>query len=74
MKKTHTGKLIQQKMEEEERKAGWLAKKIHCHRNHVYQIYEQEHIHPALLIRISTILKHNFFAHYFDYINEQINA
>jgi len=27
MKKTHTGKLIQQKMEEEERKAGWLAKK-----------------------------------------------
>ena len=27
IKKTHTGNLIQQKMEEEERKAGWLAKK-----------------------------------------------
>ena len=68
----HTGKLIQNKMEEEGRKADWLAKKINCHRNNIYRIYQQEHIHPELLVRISILLKFNFFTHYFDYINEQI--
>jgi len=68
----NTGKLIQNKMEEEGRKADWLAKKLHCHRNNIYRIYQQDHVHPELLLRISTILKFNFFAHYFNYINEQI--
>jgi len=72
-KEIHTGKLIQQKMEEEGRKAEWLAKKIPCHKNHIYRIYEQEYIHPQLLERISIILKYNFFSHYSNYINEQIN-
>jgi len=72
-KEVHTGKLIQQKMEEEGRKAEWLAKKIPCHKNHIYRIYEQDHLHPALLLKISVILKYNFFSHYFNYVNEQIN-
>ena len=68
----HIGKLIQQKMDEDGRKVTWLAKKIPCHRNNIYQIYQQEHIHPALLSRISTILKFNFFSYYYDDINERI--
>ncbi|MCL2289731.1 MAG: XRE family transcriptional regulator [Bacteroidetes bacterium] len=74
MNEKHTGKLIQRKMEEEGRKANWLAKKLHCHRNNIYRIYQQEHIHPELLHRISIALKHNFFAHYYDYANEQITV
>jgi len=68
----HTGKLIKQKMEEEGRKAEWLAKKIPCHKTHIYRIYAQEYVHPELLIRISIFLKHNFFTHHFNYVNEQI--
>ena len=73
MKEIHTGKLIQKIMEEEGRKPEWLAEKIPCHKNHIYRIYEQEYIHPQLLERISIILKYNFFSHYSNYINEQIN-
>jgi len=58
--KTHSGNLILQKMTEMERKADWLAKKIPCHRNNVYRIFQQEHLHPELLIRISIILNFNF--------------
>jgi len=72
-KEFHTGKLIQQIMEDEGKKAEWLAKKIHCHKKHIYRIYKQEHIHPQLLARISIILQYNFFSHYFEYVNEQIN-
>ena len=66
------GELVRKKMKERERKTDWLAKKINCHRNNIYKIYRQEHIHPELLLRISIILNHNFFSHYFDYVEEKI--
>jgi len=74
IKEMHTGQLIQQKMKEEGRRADWLARKIHCHKNHIYRMYQQEHIHPALITQISIVLKHNFFTHYFDHVNEQITV
>jgi len=69
---THDGMLIREKMEREGRKAEWLAQKLACHRNNVYRIYQQEHLHPELLIKISIILKHNFFSYYFNYVEEKI--
>ena len=68
----HIGKLIQKKMEEDGRKVSWLAKKIPCHRNHIYQIYDQEHVNPVLITKISFILKTNFFILYYEYVNEHI--
>jgi hypothetical protein len=70
--KFHIGKFIQSKMEEDGRKAKWLAKKINCHRNNIYKIYQQEHINPELLIQISIHLNLNLFSHYFEYVNAQI--
>jgi len=67
------GELVQKKMAEEGRNIEWLAKKIPCHKKHIYRIYKQEHIHPQLLERISIILQYNFFSHYFNYVNERIN-
>ena len=72
MIKIHIGKLIEKKMKEDGRKASWLAEKIPCNRNNIYQIYKQAHIHPLLLINICICLKINLFAVYFDYVNEQI--
>ena len=72
MKEIHTGKLIQQIMEDKGIKVEWLARQIPCHKNHIYRIYQQEHLHPALLIKISAVLKYNFFSHYYNYVNEQI--
>ena len=68
----YIGEFIQKKMEEKERKADWLAKRIPCHRNNVYRIYQQKHIHPELLTRISIILKFNFFSYYFGYVDKKI--
>jgi len=72
-KKTDTGKLIQEIMEDRGIKVEWLAKRIPCHKNHIYRISQQEYIHPQLLERISVILQYNFFAHHSNYVNEQIN-
>jgi len=70
--KIHIGKMIQNKMDEDGRKASWLAEKLYCNRNNIYRIYQQEHINPEQLIQISIHLKINLFSYYFEYVNEEI--
>ncbi|MBR2193656.1 MAG: XRE family transcriptional regulator [Bacteroidaceae bacterium] len=38
-----------------------MAKELSCNRTKVYRIYEKSSIDISLLMRISTILKFNFF-------------
>jgi len=68
----HIGKLIQQKMEDDGRKVSWLAQKIGCNRNNIYQIYQRQSIDTKTLIKICISLEINLFSNYFEYINEQI--
>lgn len=39
----------------------WFANQLCCERRNIYSIFNRENIDTALLIRISLILKHNFF-------------
>jgi len=68
----HIGKLIRQKMEDEGRKVSWLAKRIGCSRNNVYQIYQHQSIDAKTLIRICISLEINLFYYYYKYTEEQI--
>jgi len=71
-KKIHVGKLIQEKMRKDGRKVSWLARQISCDRNHIYRIYQQEHLHPALLAQICILLEIDLFALYSEFVHEEI--
>jgi plasmid maintenance system antidote protein VapI len=72
MKEIHIGKLIQAKMEAEGRSVTWLAKQLHCYRSNVYKIYQKQTIDMDLLLRISKILKTDFFNYYSDILHTDI--
>ena len=68
----HTGKHIENKMDEDGRKAKWLAKQLSCDTSLVHRIYDQQFPATSRLIDISIILETDFFAHYSEYVRRQI--
>ncbi|MBQ7689790.1 MAG: XRE family transcriptional regulator [Muribaculaceae bacterium] len=55
------GQAIKHELERQERPVSWLAAKLGCDRKAVYRIFAKCSIDTHLLLRISTILHHNFF-------------
>ncbi|MBR6285280.1 MAG: XRE family transcriptional regulator [Muribaculaceae bacterium] len=55
------GQAIKAELERQERPVTWLAAKLSCDRKAVYRIFHKCSIDTHLLLRISTILHHNFF-------------
>jgi hypothetical protein len=58
----HIGKLI----DRQERSITWFAKRLYCDRSNVYAIFKRQSIDTEQLLRISIILKYNFFKPYFQ--------
>ena len=58
----HIGEAIRKELERQEKTVVWLAEQIPCHRTNVYRIFEKDSIDTRTLMRISNILKHDFFA------------
>lgn len=46
----------------------WLANELGLHRTNLYKIYDRPTIDTGLLLRISRILKYDFFSLYSDYM------
>ena len=59
----HIGKLIRNKLKEDGRSVSWLADKIHCKRDNIYKIFDRSSIDTVQLLRISFVLKMDFFAY-----------
>ncbi len=57
----HIGKCIEAELRRQERSVAWLARKLYCNRQNVYDIFKRESIDTCLLSRISIILEHDFF-------------
>jgi len=55
------GELIRQKLSEQKRTVVWLSQQLSCSRTNVYKIFEKDHLDTRLLMRISGILKFDFF-------------
>lgn len=55
------GELIKEELEKQERSVSWLARKLSCDRSNIYRLFQKESIDTTLLLRISVILKRNFF-------------
>lgn len=64
----HIGKLIKNELQRQGRSVSWFAEQLYCDRTNVYDIFKRQSIDTELLVRISLILKYNFFHFYFkDY-------
>lgn len=74
MEKPHIGKLIQRQMENEGRKVSWLAAKLNCSRNCIYQIYQKDFIDTDKLLKISMALNIDFFQFFTEYIARETSS
>ena len=66
----HIGREIKKHIETNGIKIGWLCQQLHCHRNTIYNIYERKWIDTQMLMRISKVLKRDFFAEFSQYYQE----
>lgn len=67
----HIGQIIEKELHRQERSVTWFANKLYCDRTNVYSIFKRQSIDTEQLLRISIILKYNFFKHYFREYNER---
>lgn len=58
----HVGKRIREVTKEQGQTVKWLAENIPCERSNVYNLFRRANIGVDLLMRISQILHHDFFA------------
>lgn len=65
------GELIKKELERQERSVSWFAKKLSCNRANIYNIFQRSSVDTALLLRISKILKYNFFKELYDEIEQE---
>lgn len=52
----------------------WFAARLNCGRGNIYDIFHRKTLDTELLIRISRILRHDFFADISRAITEQNDA
>ena len=55
------GAMIEHELRRQERSVSWLARHLACDRRNIYRIFQKDNIDTELLVRISKILKHDFF-------------
>ena len=60
----HIGHLIREQLRKDQRSASWLAREIHCTRNHVYKIFNKSSLDSDLILKISKTMHFNFFRYY----------
>ena len=55
------GKHIEETLRKQGKSASWQASQIPCERTNVYNIFKRKSLDVRLLMRISVILKYDFF-------------
>ena len=68
----HIGSIIKKRFDEQGLSASWFAKQLCCDRTNIYSIFKRESIDTILLVKISIILKHDFFKYYSNDIIDSI--
>lgn len=65
----HIGKLIYSYLKQHGQSVSFLARELGCKREQCYRIFAKKSIDTDLLLRISKILRHNFFDYYTTYVS-----
>ena len=58
------GQRIKEVLEEEGRTVTWLADQMGCSREYLYKVFVRTWISTDLLVRISEVMRHDFFRDY----------
>lgn len=58
------GKEIHDELLRQSRTVMWLSEHLECNRTNIYNIFQRESISTDLLLKISIVLKRNFFELY----------
>lgn len=66
MSQIFIGKLIEEELRSQSRSVVWLAQQLSCNRTNIYKIFHRSSIDTELLLKISNVLKRNFFDTYTD--------
>ena len=61
-REVHIGKFVKSVFDESGMSVAELARRLHCERPNVYSIFSRHNMDVGLLIGLSKILNHNFFA------------
>lgn len=69
MSQIFIGKCIEDELRRQERSVVWLARKLNCNRTNVYKIFHRASVDSELLLKISNVLKVNFFQQYIDHLD-----
>ena len=64
----HIGKLIREKVKEQNKTSVWLAQQMSYSRTNIYKLYDKKSIDTDVLFRISAILNFDFFSLYTEEI------
>lgn len=57
----HVGNRVKEILDMQGLPASWLAAQIPCERSNVYNIFRRENLDVELLLKISIILRYDFF-------------
>lgn len=68
------GLLIKQELKNQGRTISWFASQLSCNRANVYNIFQRENIDVELLMKISKILKRNFFESIYHKVEEDVHG
>lgn len=58
----HVGSLVRAELSRQNQTVTWLAEQLGIQRTNCYRILGAQSVHTALLERLSTAMKHDFFA------------
>lgn len=69
----HIGKMIEEELRSQERTITWFSRQLHCDRRNVYDIFNRTSIDTQLLLRVSCVLKRNFFRTLADMLDSSVS-
>ncbi len=67
----HMGRHIREELRRQGRSVAWLSRQLGISRMTCYRIFESYSIDTHLLLRISTLLKHDFFGPLSDQVKQK---
>lgn len=58
----HIGELVKTHLQENGIRTSWVAKQLNYHRNNLYKMFQKEWIDTNILMKLSILVNHDFFA------------
>lgn len=66
------GEEIKKVVRERNVTVSWLARELGCHRTNIYRIFDSASVDTDILLRLSIILKCDFFSLYSDVVTQKL--